>query len=101
MSMRDWASPETAAEEGSGRLRNGWKFVAVALLVAFIIADLLAASYLLRARTNNAAAIAPDSSISAPRLRYLPGSETTNFEVSSPASPWLYLVQTASAAEKD
>jgi len=101
LSMRDWASLETAAEEGSGRLRNGWKFVAVALLVAFIIADLLAASYLLRSRTNGPSAIAPNSTLSVPRLRYLPGSETTEFQVSSPASPWLYLVQTADAAEKD
>jgi hypothetical protein len=100
-SMHDWASLETTAEAGSGRLRNGWKFVAVVLLVAFIVADLLAASYLLRSRTNVPAAIAPGGTLSVPRLRYLPGSETTEFQVSGPGSPWLYLVQRADAAEKD
>ena len=100
-SMRDWAAPGTAAEAGSGRLRNGWKLVAVVLLVAFIIADLLAASYLLRSRTSVPAALAPGGTLSVPRLRYLPGSETTEFQVSGPGSPWLYLVQTADAAEKD
>ncbi|HVA86336.1 MAG TPA: hypothetical protein VNF73_08485 [Candidatus Saccharimonadales bacterium] len=103
-SVRDWASSDTAAEAGSSRLRNGWKIVAVALLLVFVIADLLAAAYLLRPRPGARAAVAPGGTLSVPRLRYLPWAETTEFEVSNSTgtqSLWLVLARTADTSLKD